>query len=113
MIFPDRLSDAVLVVRTSALHDLEGLISESEPALEGQVGRPKPDLDRPVGTRERTTLLLIIAALANLPKVNLSTPSAAAVAIESETIRLGARVAARTVEEHLKLIPGALRDRAK
>jgi hypothetical protein len=82
-------SDATLVVRTSALRDLVA-----------QVERPEPDLDRPVGPRERTTLLLIIAALANLPKVNVSTPSAAAVTIESETIRLGARVAARTIENH-------------
>jgi hypothetical protein len=106
-------SDATLVVRTSALRDLEALVFEPEPDLERQVERPEPDLDRPVGPRERTTLLLIVAALANLPKVNVSTPSAAAVTIESETIRLGARVAARTVEEHLKRIPGALRDRAK
>jgi hypothetical protein len=35
-------------------------------------------------------------------------PSKAAVAIEGETVRMGVRVAARTIENHLKRIPDAL-----
>jgi hypothetical protein len=104
--------DAVLVVRTSALQDLEALMSESEPAMERPVGRPEPDLDRPVGPRERTTLLLIIAALAELARIDVKKPSKAATSIESQTALLGARVAARTIENHLRLIPEALADKA-
>lgn len=88
--------DAVLVVRTSALQKLEALISKPEPAAE-----------RPVARRERTTLLMIIAALAKLAKIDVAKPSSAAAAIESETIQMGARVAARTIEEHLRRIPEA------
>ena len=88
-------------------------MSESEPSMGRPVGRPEPDLDRPLGPRERSSLLVIIAALAELPKIDVTKPSKAAGIIESETIRMGARVAARTIEEHLKLIPDALRDRAK
>jgi hypothetical protein len=99
----DRLpSDAVLVVRTSALQKLEALISESEPGT-----------DRPVGRRERSTLLVIIAALAKLARIDVAKPSSAAVAIESETVLMGARVAARTIEEHLRRVPEALESKAE
>ena len=94
-------SDAVFVVRTSALRDLEALISE-----------PIPTTERPVELRERTTLLTIIAALANLAKVEFTKPSKAALTIESETIRMRARVAARTIEDHLNRIHDALESKA-
>jgi ribosomal protein L21 len=94
-------SDAVLVVRTSALRDLEALISE-----------PEPDLERPIERRERRSLLVIIAALAKLAKVNVAKPSAAAAAIEGEAARMGIRVGVRTIEEKLKLIPDVLASKA-
>jgi hypothetical protein len=90
-------SDAIFVVRTSALRDLEALISE-----------PNPTTERPIELREKTTLLVIIAALAELARIDLAKPSKAATAIEGQTTLLGARVAARTVENHLKSIPEAL-----
>jgi hypothetical protein len=90
-------ADSVLVVKTSALHDLEARQSE-----------PDPKAERPLKQRERDTLLVIIAALAELPKIDVKKPSKAAGAIESETVRMGARVAARTIEDHLKRIPDAL-----
>jgi hypothetical protein len=93
--------DAVLVVRTSALRDLEALISE-----------PEPDLERPIDRRERISLLVIIAALAKLAKVNVAKPSAAAAAIEGEAARMGIRVGVRTIEEKLKLIPDVLASKA-
>jgi hypothetical protein len=93
--------DAVLVVRTSALRDLEALISE-----------PEPDLERPIERRERRSLLVIIAALAKLAKVNVAKPSAAAAAIEGEAARMGIRVGVRTIEEKLKLIPDVLASKA-
>jgi hypothetical protein len=93
--------DSVLVVRTSALHELEARLSE-----------PDPKAEKPLQRRERDTLLVIIAALAELPRVDVKKPSSAAVAIESQTVRMGARVAARTIENHLKLIPEALEGRS-
>ena len=96
-------SDAVLVVRTSALQELEALfLSDPEPAIERAIER-----------RERTTLLVIIAALAKLAKVDVTKPSSAATAIESQTSLMGARVAARTIENHLKRIPEALENKSE
>ena len=88
-----------LGVRTSSLQDLEARLAE-------------PAADRPLGLRERTTLLTIIAALANLADIEFTKPSKAALTIESETIRMGARVAARTIEDHLNRIRDALESKA-
>ncbi len=95
-------SDAVFVVRTSALQNLEAHISE-----------PESGAERPVGRRERSTLLVIIAALAKLAKVDVAKASSAAASIESQTALMGARVAARTIENHLKRIPEALENKAE
>lgn len=94
--------DAVYVVRTSALRDLLG-----------RLDAPDAKPQRPLERRERSTLLTIIAGLADLAKVDLARPSSAAAAIESATERLGARVAARTIENHLKRIPETLEDRGE
>lgn len=93
--------DSVLVVRTSALRDLEARTSE-----------PDQRVEKPIGPRERNTLLVIIAALAELAKIDLKKPSKAASAIEAQTAIMGARVASRTIEEHLKRITEALEGRS-
>jgi hypothetical protein len=59
-------ADSVLVVRTSALQDLEARLAE-----------PDQKADTPIGRRERTTMLVIIAALAELAKIDLKKPSSA------------------------------------
>jgi hypothetical protein len=89
--------DAVFVVRTSALQELEVRISEPGPALE-----------RPLKQRERDSLLMIIAALAELSGIDVKKPSKAAMEIESATIQKGARISARAIEDHLRRIPDAL-----
>ncbi len=94
-------ADSVIVVRTSALHDLEARLSASNQKVE-----------KPIERRERSTLLVIIAALSKLAKIDVIKHSGAAAAIESETVRMGARVAARTIEDHLKRIPDALEGRS-
>jgi hypothetical protein len=91
--------DSVLVVRTSALRSLQTRVAELEESA------------RPLERRERTTLLVMLAALAKLARIDLSRPSSAAVAIESQTMLMGARVAARTIETHLKRVPGAVESR--
>jgi hypothetical protein len=93
-------NDSHLVVRTEALRELEETLSDAE--------KPK---EKPLGKRERDTLLVIIRALANMAKLNLNTPSAAAASIESETAKMGARVAARTIENHLNSAREACEDR--
>jgi hypothetical protein len=93
--------DSVLVVRTSALHDLVSRAS-----------KPDERTEKPVERRERNTLLVILAALADMARVDVSKPSAAGAAIESKTAQMGVRVAARTIENHLKRIPEALESRS-
>jgi hypothetical protein len=95
-------ADSVIVVRTSALHDLAARLSEQDQKVEKSIER-----------RERTTLLVIIAALASIARVDLKKPSSAAQAIETQTDLMGARVAARTIENHLKIIPDALEGRSR
>jgi hypothetical protein len=92
--------DSVLIVRTSALQELEALYLQPPKAAE-----------KPVERRERATLLVMIAALAKIAKIDVTKPSAAALAIESQTALMGTRVASRTIEDHLKRIPEALENR--
>jgi hypothetical protein len=92
--------DSVLVVRTSALQELEARLSE-----------PERRIDKPIDARERTTLLVMIAALANMAKIDWSRPSKAAAAIQSQAALIGVQVGVRTIEEHLKIIPDALESR--
>lgn len=94
--------DSVLVVRTAALREFEERISKLDEPTE-----------KPLGKRERDTLLVIIAALAKLAKMDVSKPSNAAKKIESQTLLMGARVAERTILDHLNRIPEAMEDRAQ
>jgi hypothetical protein len=94
--------DSVLVVRTSALHDLETRLAE-----------PDRNAQKPLEQRERDTLLVIIAALAELAKIDVNKPAAAGATIESQTALLGAEVSSRAIQNHLKRIPEALERRSK
>lgn len=69
--------------------------------------------DKVLDARERTSLLIIIKALAENAKIDLSHVSKAAGQIEAMTVFAGARVAARTIEDHLKRIPDAFERKAK
>jgi PIN domain nuclease of toxin-antitoxin system len=86
-----------LVVRTVALQELQASISDA----------------KPLAKRERNTLLVIIAALAKIAKVDVDKPSAAASVIASETERMGVRVSDRAILNHLNRIPDALADKAE
>jgi hypothetical protein len=65
-------ADSVLVVKTSSLRDLEARVSE-----------PEKKVEKPIGPRERSSLLVIIAALSELAKIDVTKPSSAALAIEA------------------------------
>ncbi|MCB4788220.1 hypothetical protein LGR64_18275 [Delftia sp. Lp-1] len=69
--------------------------------------------EKSIGTRERTTLLTIIAALAEEAKISLMTPSKSAEIIAGMTDRMGSPVAKRTIEEHLKKVPDALERKSR
>jgi hypothetical protein len=93
-------NDSFLVVRTTALQALEESLSE--------VDRP---LERPLGNRERTTLLVVIATLLEIAKIDRKKPSKAASLIARQTELLGARVSERTILDHLSRVADALESR--
>jgi hypothetical protein len=98
---------AVLCVRTSVLESFaQAHVAARHPA-------PAKQSDKPLGTRERATLLTIIAALAKEADIDVTQPSKASTTIEALTQGLGTRVAARTIEDHLKRIPDALERRSE
>ncbi|OGU20472.1 MAG: hypothetical protein A2580_15390 [Hydrogenophilales bacterium RIFOXYD1_FULL_62_11] len=67
---------------------------------------------KPLGGRERTTLLVLIAALCNELRLDISIPSKAAGFIEGVTMLKGAHIAAITIEDYLSQIPKALEKRS-
>ncbi|OIQ66121.1 hypothetical protein GALL_523120 [mine drainage metagenome] len=75
------------------------------------MSEPAQIAEKPLEQRERTTLLVIIAALAKLAKIDVTKPSSAAAAVATQTGLMGAPVAARTVENHLNRISDALEGR--
>ena len=93
-------ADGVFVVRTSALERLVQRVSDAPPESE-------------MGTRERDTLLTIIGALCRLAKLPTDQPFKSAGMIEEATTLLGARVASRTIEGHLKRIPDVLSKKSR
>lgn len=92
--------DCVLVLTTKNLEAFSAALSGDAPK------------QRPLETRERTTLLVIIGALLRLAKLDPERPSKTAVVIESETALMGARVSARAIEEHLKKVSEAIAARS-
>jgi hypothetical protein len=81
--------------------------------VENKNARIKPKEEKAMSTKERRTLLTIIAVLAKEAKIDISKPSKAADLIADMTQRLGSPVAKRTIEEKLKLIDDAVETRAK
>jgi hypothetical protein len=86
--------------------ELRLLVSHSTQAV-SQTTKPLAK-DKPLGKRERETLLTIIAAMGKELKIDFGRVSKAAGTIEGLTTRIGARIAKRTIEEHLKRIPEAI-----
>ncbi|QIL81464.1 hypothetical protein G7047_17255 [Diaphorobacter sp. HDW4A] len=69
--------------------------------------------EKPLQTKERNTLLCIIAALCKESKIPYSNASKAAGLIVSTAAQLGISLGETTVEGHLKKIPDALASRMK
>ena len=90
--------------------ELAGVLNSPEPEQPEPVEQP-PTVDRPLDTRERRTLLIIIEALAQIAKVATDSPYAAAKAIALQTQQIGAAVGEKTIADKLKEIPEALENR--
>lgn len=68
---------------------------------------------KPLGSRERDTLLTIIAALCTEAKIPYDKPAKAAGMIQSTAATMGVSIGETTIEGHLKKIPDALATRMK
>ncbi len=77
-------------------------------ALEACIQQMPPkaadDLDKPLGERERETLLVIIAVLAKKAEIDMSHPTTAAKKIVREVELLGAKIHWQTVDHKLKQV---------
>jgi hypothetical protein len=68
---------------------------------------------KPLATRERDTLLTIIAALCKEAKIPYDKPAKAAGLIQGTAATMGVSIGETTIEGHLKKIPDALATRMK
>jgi hypothetical protein len=91
-----------VVVRTSAIIPFASTLSEPDP------------LQKPVGESERTTLLIIIAVLADKAHIDRSKPYGKGTKdIADATELIGAAVSEKTIGNYFKLIPDAIATRSK
>lgn len=67
----------------------------------------------PLSTRERNTLLSIVAALCKEAKIDYSRPAKAAALVKDLTVGMSLSIGESTIESHLKRIPDALEARMK
>lgn len=78
---------------------------------------PEPEAlkseEKPLGTRERNTLLIIIAALCKATGHDYTRAAKTAGIIHGAAMSMGVSVGETTIEHHLKSIPGALEARTK
>ena len=81
-------------------------------AAHDQDAPPKPE-EAPLTTRERNTLLTIIAALCKEANIDHAKPAKAAGMIQSTAAKMGLSIGESTIEGHLKKIPDALATRMK
>jgi len=70
-------------------------------------------LEKPLGKKERETLLTIIGVLAKAARIDITEPYKAGGVIASQAEFEGINLSARTTGDHLKLIPDILENRTK
>ena len=95
--------------RMSIVHECAALRAELRRLKEEKPSRK----ERPIQTRERNTLLTIIAALCKDAKFDFSKTAKTAGLIQSTAAGMGVSIGETTIEEHLKKIPDALASRMK
>lgn len=94
--------DIEFVVRPEALDVFLGLVKDEAVIIE-----------KPLGNRERDSLLTIIAALCNEAKLDYTKHAKTAGMIQSTAAGMGLSIGESTIEGHLKKIPNALAGRMK
>jgi hypothetical protein len=73
----------------------------------------KPQLEKPLSTRERRTFLVIIAAALKEAEIDITHPEKAAQTVAEITERMGTPIDHQTIVNKLKEIPDVLESRRK
>lgn len=107
--------DDVVVQRDEVARWLNAIGLQSKYAFEREAKAQGADelINAPLLTRERHTLLTIIAALCNEARIPYDKPAKAAGMIQSTAATMGISIGETTIEGHLKKIPDALATRMK
>lgn len=92
---------------------VESLSQVDAPKPSNDLLKDFPEDDRPIGTKERNTLLTIIAVLCNDAKLDYRRPAKTAGLIQGMAASMGVSIGETTIENHLKKIPSALETRMK
>jgi hypothetical protein len=110
---------SVLEISTMWLFNVEQIESMVNESIKGHkhpfsvTHRIAQKPDQPLDTKERNTLLIIIAALAKEAKIPLDKHDKAGKIIAGLTERLGAPVSDDAIASKIKLIPNALESRSR
>jgi len=107
--------DDVLVKRGEVARWLDAIGLQSKYVFKREAKAQATDelIDKPLSTRERDTLLTIIAVLCKEAKIDYSKPAKAAGLIQSTAALMQVSIGETTIEGHLKKIPDALATRMK
>lgn len=108
------LEKGVLDVNAARARDRALVTSQTEHAQAKQIVRAVSQAgERELATRERNTLLSIIAVLCKEAKLDYSKPAKTAGLIQGIADSMGVSIGETTIENHLKKIPDALGTRTR
>ncbi len=100
--------------RTHELDDPSAALDLLKENIALRASKSAPHIsEKPLSTRERDTLLTIVAVLCKEAKLDYKTPSKTADLLENMAASMGISISKRGIEGHLKKIPNALRIRTK
>ena len=104
-----------LKARVDKAEEWEKAMIAEKSDLQGQIASLAAQTKEadPIDTRERNTLLTIIAALCKEANIDYTKPAKAAGLIQSTAAKMGVSIGETTIEGHLKKIPDALATRMK
>jgi hypothetical protein len=85
----------------------------SQNSADASNSREGKSIEYPLATRERNTLLTMIAILCKESKMDYTKPAKTAALMKDMAARMGLEIGETTIEQHLKKIPDAIGSRMK
>ena len=100
----------------AVLRETQRLMGETAVQIEPQDAEPCAATlgeDKPLHTKERTTLLTIIGLIAESASLDITAPSKIGTLLEDLAVRKGISLSERSIREHLKSVNAAMSSRRK